>query len=113
MNDLWPAVYPKRALHPEFRQAVRVSMANAFRAKMQRKHGEAPTMHGMSGLQLTAVAGFPHPSELTRVISAKPVGTTPLMIGRLKTLAKAVGYTGEMFSEETDTLVAAHQEVTL
>ena len=110
MNDLWPAIWPKRLLHPEFRLAIRVSFANARREKMQRMRGDAPTVRGLSATQLTVVADFPHTSEITRVLSAKPFSATPLTVGRLKAMAKAVGYSGELFAEETETepVAAAH-----
>ena len=112
MDAEWPVIYPKRKLHPDFVAAVRQSMANAHQAKWQRKRGETPTVYGISGSALTTLGNFGHPCELSRVLHPKkPIPASPRIITRLEALARAVGYDGEMFDEETETaaLVAAEQ----
>jgi len=107
----WPVIYPKRKLHPDFVAAVQQSMANAHRAKWQRKRGETPTVFGISGSALTTLANFVCQSDLSRVLNPEPFAASPRTIARLEALARAVGYDGEMFAEETEAaaLVAAEQ----
>lgn len=98
--DLWPAIYPKRVLNPELRDAVRQSMANARKAKWQRLRGEAVTVNGHTGSVLTTLAEFPHTSELSRVLSTGSVVASPRMIARLTKLAQAVGFDGDVFADQ-------------
>jgi len=95
--DLWPAIYPKRVLNPDLRDAVRQSMANARAAKWQRLRGETVIVQGHTGSVLTTLADFPHTSELSRVLSVDKVVASPRMIARLKSLAQAVNFTGDIF----------------
>lgn len=96
--ELWPAIYPKRVLNPDFPEAVRRSMANARKAKWQRLRGETVTVHGHTGSVLTTLADFPHTSELSRVLSADKVVASPRMIARLEALAQAVNFNGDIFA---------------
>lgn len=98
--DLWPAIYPKRVLNPELRDAVRQSMANARRAKWQRLRGQTVTVHGHTGSVLTTLAEFPHTSELSRVLSTGTVVASPRMIARLTKLAQAVDFVGDVFRDQ-------------
>lgn len=99
MGD-WPIIYPKRKLNPEFRIAVRTSMANAHKAKWQLLRGEVPTAHGLSGTVLSTLANFTHQSELSRVLNAPTVGASPRTMFRLKALAQAVGFDGDIFADQ-------------
>lgn len=98
--DLWPAVYPKRVLNPDLRDAVRQSMANARTARMQRLRGKAVTVHGHTGSVLTTLADFPHTSELSRALGAEQIVASPRMMARLKKLAQAVGFEGDIFADQ-------------
>ena len=91
---------PKRYLHPDFREAVLQSMANAKTARLQRQRGETPTVFGIGGTALTKLAYFTHQKMLWCAIHADTLAATWLMTARLQLLAYAVGYKGEIFDEK-------------
>ena len=99
MGD-WPIIYPKRKLNPDFRLAVRTSMANAHKAKWEHLRGQVPTVRGLSGTALATLSGFTHQSELSRVLNAETIGASPRIMARLKALAQAIGFEGYIFADQ-------------
>jgi hypothetical protein len=77
-----PVAAPKITLTEAFRQRIREAMGN-----------------GHPGWLLSALAGFPAPTDLSGLLYAKQFAGTPRIRGRFQIIADVLGFKGELFAE--------------
>lgn len=88
-----PSPAPRLRLTPKFREAVLSAMAA-----------------GSPSWKLGMTAGWPQPTEFSKVLHARRVKATPLLISRLTRVAEAIKFDGDIFlrDEEEEQRIAQY-----